>query len=176
MSKIDFPHFYKKGKIVKIKTLDDNTEKKEYVFSTTTGKSGVQTIISHCNNLNQIVARCLLQTSKITQYFGISKDISMNVSKNKIQFNQFKTVLAASTKNDVVKKDFEKLFETIEIQNKLTSKLTQSMDKHSALLEKSLKNNLFVEEIARRANMESILKETDLKVSSMQEQIRQLIG
>lgn len=58
-NKIDYPHFYKKGKPVRLKTLDDNTEKKEYVFSTT-GKTGIQTIVNHCNNLNQIVARCLL--------------------------------------------------------------------------------------------------------------------
>nr|KAJ0184531.1 hypothetical protein LSAT_V11C900505880 [Lactuca sativa] len=55
------------GKTVKIKTLDDNTEKKEYVFSTS-GKAGIQTIVNHCNNLNQIIARCLLKTSKISQY------------------------------------------------------------------------------------------------------------
>ena len=176
MSKINFPHFYKKGKIVKIKTLDEDTEKKEYVFSAPAAKSGVQTIINHCNNLNQIVARCLLQTSKMTHYFGISKDISMNVSKNKIHFNQFKTILAANTKNDFVKKDLEKLFETIETQNKLTLKLTQTIEKHSILLEKTLKNNLFIEEHLKRVNMENILKETDAKIGSVQELLKVLIG
>nr|KAJ0192040.1 hypothetical protein LSAT_V11C800453940 [Lactuca sativa] len=111
------------GKTVKIKTLDDNTEKKEDVFSTS-GKVGVQTIINHCNNLNQIIARCLLKTSKISHYPGISKDISTDISKNKIPFNQFKNDLAFMVKNNLDKNDFEKFFEVIERQNKLTIKLT----------------------------------------------------
>ena len=172
---MDFPHFYKKGKYVKIKTLDDNIERKEYVFSTS-GKAGIQTVVNHCNNLNQIVARCLLKTSKINQYFGISKDISTNISKNKIPFNQFKTDLASVVKNNFVKNDFEKLFELIEKQNRLTIKLTQSIDKHSTLLENTLKNNQFVEEVARRANIEGVLKETNLKITNIQEQLKQLIG
>ncbi len=170
---MDFPHFYKKGKYVKIKTLDNTTEKKEYVFSTS-GKVGIQTVVNHCNNLNQIVARCLLKTSKINQYFGISKDISANISKNKIPFNQFKTDLAFVVKNN--KNDSEKLFELIEKQNMLTVKLTQSIDKHSTLLENTLKNNQFVEEVARRANIEGVLKETNLKITGIQEQLKQLIG
>nr|KAJ0196217.1 hypothetical protein LSAT_V11C700385100 [Lactuca sativa] len=97
------------SKTVKIKTLDDNTEKKEYVFSTS-GKAGVQTIVNHCNNLNQIIARCLLKTSKISHYLGISKDISTDISKNKIPFNQFKNDLAFMVKNNLDKNDFEKFF------------------------------------------------------------------
>lgn len=170
MSKIDFPHFYKKGKPVKIKNLDDTTEKKEYIFSTS-GKAGIQTIVNHCNNLNQIVARCLLKTSKISHYFGITKDICIDISKNKKPFNQFKTDLAFFVKND-----FKRLIEIIEKQNNLTIKLTQSIDQHSILLEKSLKNNQFVEEVAKKANIEGILKESDLKITNIQDQLKQLIG
>nr|KAJ0216087.1 hypothetical protein LSAT_V11C300116220 [Lactuca sativa] len=163
------------SKTVKIKTLDDNTEKKEYVFSTS-GKAGVQTIVNHCNNLNQIIARCLLKTSKISHYLGISKDISTDISKNKIPFNQFKNDLAFMVKNNLDKKDFEKFFEVIEKQNKLTIKLTQSIDKHSILLESSLKNNQFVEEVAKKANIEGTLKETNIKITNIHDQLKQLIG
>ena len=175
MNKIEFPHFYKKGKPVKIKNLDDKTEKKEYVFSTS-GKGGIQTIINHCNNLNQITARCYLTTSKISHYFGITKDISENISKNKIPYNQFNNDLASFVKNDFVKKDFEKLFEIIEKQNKLTIKLGHTIEKHTILLENSAKNNQFVEEVARKANIEGILKETNLKIANIQDQLKQLIG
>jgi Aphid transmission protein len=170
-NKNDFPHFYKKGKFVRIKTLDDDTEKKEYIFSTTAGKAGVKTIIQHCNNLNQIIARCFLNTSKIGHYFGISKDISLNFSKNKKPFNQFKNDLAS-----LVIGDFEKIFEVIQEQNKLTAKLTQSLDTHSILLNKTLKNNQFVEEVAKKTNIEAICKESNLKIISIQDQLKQLIG
>ena len=173
--KIDFPHFYKKGKLVKFKTLDENTERKEYIFSTS-GKAGIQKLINHCNNLNQIVARNFLKTSKLSHYFGISKDISTNFSKNKIPFNQFKSDLASFDKNSFAKKDFEKFFEIIEKQNKLIVKLTLSIDKHSILLESTLKNNQFVEEVAKKANFEGILKETNLKITDIQDQLKQLIG
>ncbi|KAL7585320.1 hypothetical protein Lser_V15G44089 [Lactuca serriola] len=127
------------GKTVKIKTLDDNTEKIEYVFSTS-GKAGIQIIVNHCNNLNQIIARSFM------------------------------------VKNNLDKNDFEKIFEVIERQNKLTIKLTQSIDKHSILLENSLKNNQFVEEVAKKANIEGTLKETNLKITNIHDQLKQLIG
>nr|KAJ0210838.1 hypothetical protein LSAT_V11C400161630 [Lactuca sativa] len=80
----------------------------------------------------------------------------------------------ASLKNDFAKKDFEKLSEIIEKQNRLTIKLTQSIDKHSILLENSLKNNQFVEEVARRANIEGILKETNLKITNIQDRRKKM--
>ncbi|XP_023769597.1 uncharacterized protein LOC111918171 [Lactuca sativa] len=123
----------KDSKTVKIKTLDDNTEKKEYVFSTS-GKAGIQTIVNHCNNLNQIIARSFL------------------------------------VKNNLDKNDFEKFFEV-----GLTIKLTQFIEKHSILLENSLKNNQFVEEVAKKANIEGTLKETNLKITNIHEQLKQLI-
>nr|KAJ0223958.1 hypothetical protein LSAT_V11C200061270 [Lactuca sativa] len=91
----------------------------------------------------------------------------------KLVFKQFDL---ASLKNDFAKKDFEKLSETIEKQNRLTINLTQSIDKHSILLENSLKNNQFVEEVAKRENIEGTLKETNLKITNIQYQLKQLIG
>jgi len=172
--KIDFPHFYKKGKLVKIRNLDKSTEKKEYIFST--GKTGIQTIINQCNNINQIVARCLLTTSKLSHYFGITKDISNDISKNQIPFNQFNSDLASFVKNDFVKNDFEKIYEIIEKQNKLTIKLGNTIEKHSILLENCLKNNQFVEKVAKEAIIEEIIKETNLKINKIQDQLKQMIG
>lgn len=58
---------------------------------------------------------------KISHYLGISKDVSIDVSKNKIPFNQFKSDLTSN-----IKINFEKLFEIIENQNRLVQKLNQS--------------------------------------------------
>ena len=170
---MDYPHFYKKGKLVKIKNLDDNTEKKEYTFSTE--KTSIPTIVHQCNNLNQIVARCLLTTSKISHYFGITKNISKDISKNKKPFNQFNIDLASFVKNDFENK-FSKLYEIIEKQNKLTIKLGNTIEKHSILLENCLKNNQFVEKVAKEAVIEGILKETNLKINNIQDQLKQMIG
>ena len=172
--KIESPHFYKKGKLVKIKNLDNSTEKKEYIFSTE--KPSIPAIIHHCNNLNQMVARCLLKTSKIGHYFGITKDISKDISKNKKPFNQFNNDLASLVKNEFCKNNFEKLFEIIEKQNKLTIKLGNTIEKHSILLENCLKNNQFVEKVAKEAVIEGILKETNLKINNIQDQLKRMIG
>ena len=175
MSKIDFPHIYKKGKTIKLKNLDENTEKKEYIFSTPP-KTGVQAIANHCNNINQIVARCFLNTLKINHYFGISKDISENLSKNKLPFNQFKEDLNHTLKKGGNTDKFEKLFEIINNQNKLITKLNQSIDNHSNYLERITKNNQFVEEVAKKANIEGVLKEHSLKLADIQNLLKQLIG
>nr|KAJ0225152.1 hypothetical protein LSAT_V11C100001580 [Lactuca sativa] len=92
-------------KIVKIKTLDDNTEKKEYVFSTS-GKAGIQTNVNHC--------KTSFKDFKNKPLPWCSKDISIDISKNKKPFNQFKSDLAS------LKNDFENLSETIEKENRLT--------------------------------------------------------
>nr|KAJ0204931.1 hypothetical protein LSAT_V11C500281250 [Lactuca sativa]KAJ0206004.1 hypothetical protein LSAT_V11C500281210 [Lactuca sativa]KAJ0207020.1 hypothetical protein LSAT_V11C500281130 [Lactuca sativa]KAJ0207618.1 hypothetical protein LSAT_V11C500281290 [Lactuca sativa] len=47
MSMIDLPHIYKKGKALRLKNLDDPTQKKEYAFSSS-GKIGVQTLANIC--------------------------------------------------------------------------------------------------------------------------------
>ena len=108
MSMIDLPHIYKKGKALRLKNLDDPTQKKEYAFSSS-GKVGVQTLANLCNNINQIVARCWLNTLKINHYFVIQKDISRDISKNNKPFNQFKKDLIALQKGgEIDNNSFEK--------------------------------------------------------------------
>nr|KAJ0204832.1 hypothetical protein LSAT_V11C500297760 [Lactuca sativa] len=77
------------GKSLRLKNLDDPTQKKEYAFSSS-GKVGVQTLANICNNINQLVARCWLNTLKLNNYFGIQKDISKDILKFNKPFNQFK--------------------------------------------------------------------------------------
>ena len=105
-------------------------------------------------------------------YFGITKDITNDISKNKIPFNQFNSDLATFVINDFVKNEFEKIYEIIEKQNKLTIKLGHTIAKHSNILESCLKTNQFVEEVARKANIEGILKETNLKIINIQHQLK----
>lgn len=83
------PHIYKKGKVLNFKRLSEGTEptSRRYTFSGTTGS--LTSVMNSCNNLNQITGRCLLGIYKLLSYFGLSKDPSIQLSKDHSIYGQF---------------------------------------------------------------------------------------
>jgi hypothetical protein len=120
-NKIDFPHIYKKGKILKFKSLDPQNEK-TYLFSSS--KPDIQKLVNHTNNLNQITARCWLKMAKLLSYFGLEKDISDPLSK-KTSWNLFKTDLSSliEEKDERYKFLLQKQLATFEVLEEINLKL-----------------------------------------------------
>lgn len=92
------PHIYKKGKVLNLKKLSDGTEptNKRYTFGGTTGS--LTTVMNSCNNLNQITGRGLLGIYKLLSYFGLSRDPSIQLSKEKNIYGQFSNFLEGGDK------------------------------------------------------------------------------
>ena len=172
MSKIEVPHIFKKGKPLKLKNLDDPTQKKEYLFSTE--KVGVHSIGSLCNNMNQILARCWLNTIKINHYFGISKDVSKDISKNKTPFGQFKKdIILFKNDNDTIEKltkQLEKLSSQLKDQNEIIQKIYNKTEHNRQTLD------ILLKDVAEKIVFQDLVNDFQRRIKDVQNQLKQLIG
>ncbi|KAI3702108.1 hypothetical protein L6452_27798 [Arctium lappa] len=87
---LNSPHIFKKGKILKLKSLHSTSSTlppRTYFFSL--DKGNVPGAVNLLNNLNEICSRNWLKLSKLNHFFGIQKDFSARLSKNKEPFDQF---------------------------------------------------------------------------------------
>lgn len=130
---LGFPHIYKKGSPFRFSNLDvKKGSNKKYFFSSATGSS-LTTIVNHCNNLNQVLARVWLKMSKWNHYIGLQKD-PINRSPwtkgvNKVAFgdywNKLRSILkeggsGSSKPDDKSKDDLETITKMVrEIQGRL---------------------------------------------------------
>ncbi|CAA28357.1 unnamed protein product [Carnation etched ring virus] len=81
MSLTTYPHIYKKEQILKLKRLNKLSNDRKFFFSSVKGT--LPGIISHCNNINEILGRCYLGICKLNSFFGLSKDPSDKLSVSK---------------------------------------------------------------------------------------------
>lgn len=137
-SYLDYPHIYKKGKILKFKNLDNPKTVRNYLFSS--GNTSLQKLANHANNINQIIARCWLKLAKINSYFGLEKDESNKLSKKQSPWNKFLTDVKSVLKEGGSGKDeTSKILKEIENLNKRLSEIEEKLKPTSEGEEKVLK-------------------------------------
>ncbi|ACB69764.1 aphid transmission factor [Lamium leaf distortion virus] len=126
-------HIYKKGTtIIPLKNLAINTDGKKYVFNSL--KPNIQSVVNHCNNLNEVCGRILLGIWKLCSYFGLSKDPSEPHSKNPSVYDHAKTIFkSGGVDHSVILREIKSLIETQQTKNK---NLENKIDN----LEKSIKD------------------------------------
>lgn len=126
-SYLDYPHIYKKGKILKFKNLDTPKTVRNYLFSS--GNTSLQKLANHANNINQIVARCWLKLAKLNSYLGLEQDVSNKLSKKPSPWNKFLTDIKSTLKEGGNSKDNERLSKIlIELEN-LNKKINEIEEK-----------------------------------------------
>lgn len=157
MSKYDYPHIYKKGKILRIKKLglNDEVSGPKYTFRST--RPTLQNIVNHCNNMNQILANYWFKLSKLLSYFGLQKDLSDELRKDKSRWNGFKEefspLLKKGNSSQKVSNSHDVILEYLnDIDNKLPSNL---------VIEKGL---------------ELIITDFDGKLEEIRQSIKQVVG
>lgn len=127
---LGFPHIFKKGTPFRFSSLEKNKGNRKYYFSSSTG-SNLTTIVNHCNNINQVLARVWLKIAKWNHFTGLQKD-PINRSPwtkgvDKIAFgsywNKLRSILkegGSGSKPDDKNKDLEELTKMVrEIQGRL---------------------------------------------------------
>ncbi|QED42826.1 aphid transmission protein [Silene caulimovirus A] len=106
-----YPHIYKKEQILELKPLSKLTNDRKFFFSSLKGT--LPGIISHCNNINEILGRCFLGIAKLNSFFGLAKDPSEKLSKNDSVYNLAKTIFSEGGSNRDHNKHLEKLLEKL---------------------------------------------------------------
>ncbi|AFP95347.1 aphid transmission factor [Soybean Putnam virus] len=162
------PHIYKKGRILKFKKLNEGIDRtnRKYLFSS--HGSGIQTVVNHCNNLNQVVARNFLQLAKLLSYFGLSKDPSEDYSKDPSVFKRFfKDLPSTSFKKGGDKKD----------KNEILEKLTSLIEKQGTKL-RDLESKIdnFVKNDASKDDIKDLRIDVRRRLDSIDESLKKIIG
>ncbi|CAA29524.1 unnamed protein product [Figwort mosaic virus] len=159
---LDFPHVYKKNKVLKLKPLDLSKNPRSYYFSSQNGS--IQAIINHCNNINQITARNWLKLSKVLSYFGLEKDTSDSISKNKSPFNRFL-------------KDISHIFREGEGSTKKASELGEILEKIKNLdLKIENLNKRIPDNLVTKALIKELVKDFDERLTEVRDDIKKVIG
>lgn len=122
MSLTTYPHIYKKEQILKLKPLNKLSNDRKFFFSSVKGT--LPGIISHCNNINEILGRCYLGICKLNSFFGLSKDPSdkLSVSKSPSVYNLASKIFKEGGGNDDKHKEQVKLLEKIAQDQVILSK------------------------------------------------------
>nr|WNH14476.1 insect transmission protein factor [Physostegia virginiana caulimovirus 2] len=158
------PHIYKKKSVLKLKPLDKE-KPRTYLFASEHG--GLQAVVNHCNNINQIVARNWLKLSKLLSYMGLEKDISESLSKNKVPFNRFFEDISNSkrkgdggAKTTNKNENFDKIFKKLEL---IVNKINQ--------IEKKIPTDVVTTPIVKE-----LVEDFDKRLTEVRNDIKQVIG
>lgn len=152
---LDFPHLYKKGKLLKFKSLDDNKKPRFYLFSSRL--PNLQKITNQTNNINQIVGRCWYKLAKLLSYFGIEKDCSNTLRKKASPWNKFFTDL------------------NIYIPEESPSEITNSQ-KLDVLIQSLSTIEKQIQLLIIEHRLEELIKDFDEKITTIKDSIKQLVG
>lgn len=133
---LQYPHIYKKGKILNLKRLEEGSNKPKRVYTFVSSTPTVITIMQHCNNLNQIVGRNFLGISKLLSYFGLSRDPSEKFSKEPSVFNNHKKLFLDRGKDKDLQPLLEKIYDNLSNLSAKTEKLDNKIENLEINLQK----------------------------------------
>nr|QVW10193.1 putative aphid transmission factor [Atractylodes mild mottle virus] len=137
------PQFFKKGKILTFKKLNEGIGRTERTYFFSPKIPGIAAGKKPGNNINQILGRTYLGTAKLLSYFGLSKDPSEDFSKEPSVFKKFfKDIPSSSNEGENIEKTLDNLKDLIEKQNSKIKTLEEKIDQLAKQTPEKVVNDL----------------------------------